>query len=332
MSLLHPFASGTTPCVFVSAFCSDQQPKQGNADVDNSHMPDSPFGETTVSDGQPTNVGGNLESSQQVQSGAALNSSIEALTWNTTSSEGASSSSCTHENSQQTPPVNPGKLDRTSRNLSNTTPSTSVLTALNTVPPNSCPDSPPKHRPHIKTSSAKAKLSEAASKIQTHLSDSAVKIQTAWQSAQQAKRPPDQRRRHHWLDPVTLAHISTAFNHLTGYSSIEQLKTLVIETDHQLKALRQQMQSAKMEYEDDVYTHSQIQKDINNLLQRKHSWDRDDVSRFADLCTAEHDAEQAVATAKTRYNQLTDSVESTQLEHMNYIRERYQQVRACGSK
>lgn len=51
-----------------------------------------------------------------------------------------------------------------------------------------------------------------------------------------------------------------------------------------------------------------------------------DVSRFTELYAAEHETDKAVGAAKARYAALSDDVELLQLQLVDLIRERYQQV------
>jgi hypothetical protein len=67
-------------------------------------------------------------------------------------------------------------------------------------------------------------------------------------------------------------------------------------------------------------------REVTALLQRKSSWVPADVARFTELYAAEHQTEQAVAAAKASYSNFSRDVEQLQLQLMNMIRERYQQV------
>eukprot|EP00775_Hariotina_reticulata_P001768 gene1768-2107_t len=131
---------------------------------------------------------------------------------------------------------------------------------------------------------------------------------------------------HGYINPALVAEISGAINRLTGYESIEQLKSTVVEADRQLQENKKSLQAAKEEYDIQLSRQTQLHREVTALLQRKSSWVPADVARFTELYAAEHQTEQAVAAAKASYSSFSRDVEQLQLHLMNLIRERYQQV------
>lgn len=69
-----------------------------------------------------------------------------------------------------------------------------------------------------------------------------------------------------------LQQASAALNQLTGYHEISALRGAVAAADEQLQRLKAQLTDAKAEFEQRLAQQAQLQKDINNLLQRKNSW------------------------------------------------------------
>ncbi|KAL2865708.1 putative mitochondrion biogenesis protein (She9) [Aspergillus lucknowensis] len=77
-------------------------------------------------------------------------------------------------------------------------------------------------------------------------------------------------------------------NDLTGYSSIEALKRSIYEQEERLRAARIRVRSAKDAYAAAINRRSTSQREVNELLQRKHAWSPTDLERFTHLYRNDH--------------------------------------------
>ncbi|KAL2840799.1 Mdm33 family-domain-containing protein [Aspergillus pseudoustus] len=82
-------------------------------------------------------------------------------------------------------------------------------------------------------------------------------------------------------------------NDLTGYSSIEALKRDIQEQEQRLRAARLQVRTAKEAYAAAINRRSTSQREVNELLQRKHAWSPADLERFTHLYRNDHANEVA---------------------------------------
>ncbi|KAG2431966.1 hypothetical protein HYH02_013182 [Chlamydomonas schloesseri] len=119
------------------------------------------------------------------------------------------------------------------------------------------------------------------------------------------------------------SHAAARLNELTGYNVIERLKAQVDQADDGLAAARQELRAAKALYEQRQAQHSDVQRQLMSLLQRKGSWAAADVERFAGLCRDEHGLEGSVAAAKAAYGSAAEGLESAHAALLRSIRERY---------
>ncbi|KAL2854748.1 Mdm33 family-domain-containing protein [Aspergillus pseudodeflectus] len=82
-------------------------------------------------------------------------------------------------------------------------------------------------------------------------------------------------------------------NDLTGYTSIEALKRDIHEQEERLRAARLQVRTAKEAYAAAINRRSASQREVNELLQRKHAWSPADLERFTHLYRNDHANEVA---------------------------------------
>ncbi|GAB1207530.1 hypothetical protein APSETT445_006250 [Aspergillus pseudonomiae] len=94
-------------------------------------------------------------------------------------------------------------------------------------------------------------------------------------------------------------------NDLTGYSSIEALKKDIHSQEERLRAARLRVREAKDAYAAAINNRSTSQREVNELLQRKHAWSASDLERFTHLYrndhtneVAENDAQEALSVAE----------------------------------
>ncbi|KAE8349620.1 sensitive to high expression protein 9-like protein, mitochondrial [Aspergillus coremiiformis] len=82
-------------------------------------------------------------------------------------------------------------------------------------------------------------------------------------------------------------------NDLTGYSSIETLKNEIHTQEERLRAARLRVREAKDAYAAAINNRSTSQREVNELLQRKHAWSPADLERFTHLYRNDHTNEVA---------------------------------------
>ncbi|KAJ0420934.1 Mdm33 family-domain-containing protein [Aspergillus carlsbadensis] len=82
-------------------------------------------------------------------------------------------------------------------------------------------------------------------------------------------------------------------NDLTGYTSIEALKRDIHEQEERLRTARLQVRTAKEAYAAAINRRSTSQREVNELLQRKHAWSPADLERFTHLYRNDHANEVA---------------------------------------
>ncbi|CAI7634644.1 unnamed protein product [Penicillium palitans] len=82
-------------------------------------------------------------------------------------------------------------------------------------------------------------------------------------------------------------------NDLTGYSSIEALKNDIQFHESRLRDARSKVKQAKEEYAAAINRRSTSQREVNELLQRKHAWSSTDLERFTLLYRNDHTNEVA---------------------------------------
>ncbi|KAE8168269.1 sensitive to high expression protein 9-like protein, mitochondrial [Aspergillus tamarii] len=94
-------------------------------------------------------------------------------------------------------------------------------------------------------------------------------------------------------------------NDLTGYSSIEALKKDIHTQEERLRAARLRVREAKDAYAAAINNRSTSQREVNELLQRKHAWSASDLERFTHLYrndhtneVAENEAQEALSVAE----------------------------------
>ncbi|KAL8713001.1 MAG: hypothetical protein Q9220_002861 [cf. Caloplaca sp. 1 TL-2023] len=86
-------------------------------------------------------------------------------------------------------------------------------------------------------------------------------------------------------------------NHLTGYTPIESLKSQITIQESHLQQTRSTLSAARTAYTNAINTRSTSQREVNALLQRKHTWSSADLERFTSLYRSDHANEVAESSA-----------------------------------
>ncbi|KAI8143559.1 Mdm33 family-domain-containing protein [Fennellomyces sp. T-0311] len=123
-----------------------------------------------------------------------------------------------------------------------------------------------------------------------------------------------------------------ALNQLTGYDQIDQVKRRVTDQAKAFEISRDQVQSAKRIFEEAIDTRSSTQREINELLQRKHMWTGEDVTRFTELYRLEHDHSRAELTAKEQYQHCEKQMDREYMALAQSIMERYHEEQLWSDK
>ena len=90
---------------------------------------------------------------------------------------------------------------------------------------------------------------------------------------------------------------SRHLNDLTGYSGIESLKRSIETQEAFVQGARAAVRTAKESYTSAIAQRSASQREVNELLQRKHAWTSQDLERFTALYRSDHANEQAETKA-----------------------------------
>ncbi|OJD09579.1 hypothetical protein AJ78_09024 [Emergomyces pasteurianus Ep9510] len=87
-------------------------------------------------------------------------------------------------------------------------------------------------------------------------------------------------------------------NDLTGYSGIEKLKQDILAQEQHVRETRTRVHEAKEAYSAAINRRSTSQREVNELLQRKHAWSPADLERFTSLYRSDHANERAETDAQ----------------------------------
>lgn len=105
-----------------------------------------------------------------------------------------------------------------------------------------------------------------------------------------------------------------------------------VSTEEDLNTKRAEAKAAKHEYEHAVLTRSTSQQNVNNLLERKHSWTDNDVAEFTRLVRSDHASRHAVTTTSQDLKQSEVEVDKAFTALMQSILERYHEEQVWSDK
>ncbi|CEQ41588.1 SPOSA6832_03338, partial [Sporobolomyces salmonicolor] len=129
-----------------------------------------------------------------------------------------------------------------------------------------------------------------------------------------------------------LREVGGKINEATGYEEIERLRLGVGEKEKSLLKSRAKTLELKKEYTARVRLRADSQREVNDLLQRKSSWNSADVVRFTELVQQDHENEQAEARAKADMEAGEETVEKGFSELMQAILHRYHEEQVWSDK
>ncbi|CAG8652040.1 13050_t:CDS:2, partial [Racocetra persica] len=185
--------------------------------------------------------------------------------------------------------------------------------------------------------------SKNASKLHTSLSSFLSKVQASTDIISQPKsnvqKQPLLKRINEFTKAMkvngvkdVLSTASNNLNRLTGYSVVENLKEKVIQREKEFETARKCLAAAKLAYEEIIAARSATQREINELLQRKHQWSSDDVLRFTQLYKNEHMNEQIESSAREEFQKCEQKVEQEYTELTRSIMLRYHEEQVWSDK
>ncbi|ORY21751.1 Mdm33 family-domain-containing protein [Naematelia encephala] len=129
-----------------------------------------------------------------------------------------------------------------------------------------------------------------------------------------------------------LSRLNAKINEATGYEEVERLKRVVHEQELALTAMRSAARKAKLSYEEAILARSTAQRDVNSLLERKHSWTDMDLSRFTELVRSDHASTQAVAQSAVQLEETERGVDKAFTDLTRAILERYHEEQVWSDK
>jgi sensitive to high expression protein 9, mitochondrial len=130
-------------------------------------------------------------------------------------------------------------------------------------------------------------------------------------------------------------HIFTAsrrLNDLTGYSGIESLKNAIAEQETLVSSSRRAVKEARANYATAIATRSTTQREVNDLLHRKHNWSPADLERFTSLYRSDHANEQSEALAQQRVQEAEATYEEASTTLARTILARYHEEQIWSDK
>ncbi|KAK0187870.1 Mdm33 family-domain-containing protein [Armillaria mellea] len=130
----------------------------------------------------------------------------------------------------------------------------------------------------------------------------------------------------------TFSQLGAQLNKVTGYEEIEALKRQVVEQEARIKATRQARRDAKIAYDKAVAQRSNSQREVNDMLQRKHTWNDNDVLRFTAVVREDHTIEHEEARAKAAVDDSEAALDREFSELMRAILGRYHEEQIWSDK
>ncbi len=143
-----------------------------------------------------------------------------------------------------------------------------------------------------------------------------------------------QKRFGHFMDNFQ-THVFTAsrrLNDLTGYSGIETLKNDIERQEITVQECREEVKNSRANYSDAIAQRSSTQREVNDLLHRKHTWSPADLERFTSLYRSDHANEQTEAAAQKRVSDGEQHYEEASTKLAKAILARYHEEQIWSDK
>ncbi|KAL9584859.1 MAG: hypothetical protein Q9212_001856 [Teloschistes hypoglaucus] len=121
-------------------------------------------------------------------------------------------------------------------------------------------------------------------------------------------------------------------NHLTGYTGIESLKTSIAAQEASLETTRSHLAAARTAYSSAIKQRSASQREVNELLQRKHIWSPADLERFTELYRSDHANELHESQAHEALTRAEKEAEEAGAKLSECILKRYHEEQIWSDK
>ena len=153
-------------------------------------------------------------------------------------------------------------------------------------------------------------------------------------SRAQSRRTEISKRFSHLMDNLqsNIFVASQRLNDLTGYSGIEALKKEIEAQEARVQSTRAAVKQARSAYSAAVATRSTTQREVNDLLQRKHNWSPADLERFTNLYRSDHANEQAETAAQEELGKAEKEAEEASSRLARTILARYHEEQIWSDK
>lgn len=125
---------------------------------------------------------------------------------------------------------------------------------------------------------------------------------------------------------------SKRLNDLTGYSGIEALKNDIQCQEDLVNESKRAVRQERDSYAAAVATRSTTQREVNDLLHRKHAWNPTDLERFTSLYRSDHVNEQAEAEAQAKLSEAEARYEEASNKLAKSILARYHEEQIWSDK
>lgn len=125
---------------------------------------------------------------------------------------------------------------------------------------------------------------------------------------------------------------SKVVNEITGYNKVIKLKDIIVENEQKLKDIKKEIHDAKVEHEKALELRSSSQKEVNELLERKNSWNPADLDRFTRIYMTTHDLDNSVKNSAAKLKKLEDLQETTHDALIRSIMNRYHEEQVWSDK
>ncbi|KTW32945.1 hypothetical protein PNEG_04251 [Pneumocystis murina B123] len=126
--------------------------------------------------------------------------------------------------------------------------------------------------------------------------------------------------------------VEEKINQLTGYAKIEQLKCLISEQETNLKKARIETKEAKYKHTLAIQERLKLQREVNELLQRKHLWTPSDLERFTSLYRYDHVNEQEEQKAYADLIECESRLDELQVQLLHFMLRRYHEEQIWSDK
>lgn len=130
----------------------------------------------------------------------------------------------------------------------------------------------------------------------------------------------------------TIFTATRVLNDATGYSAIEKLKFSIDKLEEELSTSKDEVKAFKNKYSEVIQIRSKLQREVNDLLTRKHNWTPDDLERFTELYRNDHANEQRVLETEKQLSQAELKVDAVQLRLTQLILTRYHEEQIWSDK